>query len=99
MTTAEAASRWRPLVLVSFLPSGEYKDLKTTHPLQHLESFKIAAGCNLGNVLEPLITAITTTATPLFTVMELFHPDTELYLMRPAHFHFFSCLAPPQAHL
>ena len=89
---AEAASRWRSLVLVSFPPPGEYKDLQIVHPLPHLESFKLAASCDLGNFLEPLITAITTTATPRFIVMEVSHPDAVPFLVRPAHFQIFSSL-------
>ena len=92
MAAAEAASRWRSLVLLSLPPSGEYRDLQIMHPFQHLESFKLAASCNLGNFLEPLITAITTTVTPRFTVMEVFHPDAALYLVQPSHFRIFSSL-------
>ena len=92
MAAGEAALRWRSLVLVSFPPPGEYKDLQIMHPLQHLESFKLAASCELGNFLGPLITAITTTVTPRFTVMEVFHPDAALHLVQPAHFQFFSSL-------
>ena len=62
------------------------------HPLQHLESFKLAASCELGNFLEPLLTAITTTVTPRFTVMEVLHPGAALYLVQPAYFQFFSSL-------
>jgi len=92
MAAAEAASRWRSLALLSFPPSGEYKDLQIMHPLRHLESFKLDASCDLGNFLEPLLTAITTTVTPRFTVMEVFHPDAALHLVQPAHFQIFSSL-------
>jgi hypothetical protein len=92
MAAAEAASRWRSLVLNSLPPPGEYKDLQIIHPLQRLESFKLDASCELGNSLEPLLTAITKTVTPLFTVMEIFHPDAALYLVQPAHFQIFSSL-------
>jgi len=92
MAAAEAASRWRSLVLISFPPPGEYKDLQIMHPLQHLESFKLAARCNLGDFLEPLITAITTTVTHRFTVMEVFHLDAALYIVQPTHFRAFSFL-------
>ena len=91
-TAAEAASRWRSLVLVSFPPPGEYKDLQIMHPLLHLESFKLAASCDLGNFLKPLITSITTTVTSQFTVMEVFHPGAALLLVQPAHFQIFSSL-------
>jgi len=92
MAAADAASRWRSLALLSFPAPGGYKDLKIIHPLQHLESFKLAASCDLGNFLEPLITAITTTVTPGFTVMEVLHPDAALHLVQPAHFPLFSFL-------
>jgi len=92
MAAAGAASRWRSLALLSLPPPGEYKDLKIMHPLQHLESFKLTARCELGNFLEPLITTIITTVTPRFTVMEVFHPDAALHLVRPAHFQVFSSL-------
>jgi len=92
MAAAEAASRWRSLALFSFPPPGGYKDLQIMHPLQHLESFKLAASCDLGNFLEPLLTAITTTVTPRFTVMEVFHPDAAPHLVQPTHFQIFSPL-------
>ena len=92
MAASEAASRWRSLVLVSFPPPGEYKDLQIIHPLQNLESFKLDGSCDLGNFLEPLLTAITTTVTPRFTVMEVFHRDAALHLVQPAHFQIVSSL-------
>ena len=92
MAAAELSSRWRSLVLVSFPPPGEYEDLQITHPLLHLESFKLAASCDLGNFLEPLITSIAMTVTPRFTVMEVFHPGAALLLVQPAHFPIFSSL-------
>ena len=92
IVAAEAASRWRSLALLSLPPPGEYEDLQIMHPLEHLESFELAASCNLGNFLEPLLNAITTTATARFTVMEVFHPDATLYLLQPAHFQTFSSL-------
>ena len=92
MAAAEAASRWRSLAIHSLPPPGEYKDLQIMHPLEHLESFKLAARCDLGNFLEPLITAITTTITPRFTVLEIFRPDAALNLVRSAHFQIFSSL-------
>ena len=92
MAAAEAASRWRSLAIHSFLPPGEYKDLQITHPLNHLESFKLAASCDLGNILEPLTTAIATTVTPHFTVMEVFHPDAVLNLVQSPHLQIFLSL-------
>jgi len=92
MAAAGAASRWRSLALLSLPPPGEYKDLQIMHPLQYLESFKLAASCELGNFLEPLIAAITTTVTPRFTVIEVLNPDAALQLAQPAHFRIFSSL-------
>ena len=92
MAAAEAASRWRSLALLSLPPPGECKDLQIIHPVPHLELFKLAANCQLGNFLEPLLSAIITTVTPRCTVMEVFHPDAALYLLQPAHYHIFSSL-------
>jgi len=92
MAATGGASRWRSLALLSFPPPGEYKDLQIIHPLQNLESFKLDASCDLGNFLEPLLTTITTTVTPRFTVMEVLNPDAALHLVQPAHFQIFSSL-------
>ena len=92
MATAEAASRWRSFTLVSLPPPGTCEDLQIMQPLLCLEYFKLAATCDLGNFLDPLLTAITTTTTPRFTVMEVFRPDTALYLLQPTHWHIFSSL-------
>ena len=92
MAAAEAASRWRSLSIPSLPLSETYTDLQIMHPLEHLESFKLAAGCDLGDFLEPLTTAIATTVTPRFTVMEVFCPDAALYLVQSAHFQNFSSL-------
>ena len=92
MAAAEAASRWRSLALLSLPLSGEQRNLQIMHPLEHLESFKLATSCDLGNFLVPLLDAITTTVTPRFNVMEVFHPDAALYLLQPAHFQIFSSL-------
>jgi hypothetical protein len=92
MAAVEAAARWRSLTLLSIPPLGKYKNLKIMHPLQNLQSFKLAASCKLGSFLEPLITAITTTVTSHFTVMEVFHHDAALRLVQPAHFQIFSSL-------
>ena len=92
MAAADGASRWRSLALLSLPPPGEYEDLQITHPLQHLESFKLVANCELGSFLEPLLKAIITTVTTRFTVMEVFHPDATLYILQHAHFQIFSSL-------
>jgi hypothetical protein len=92
MAAAEVASRWRSFELLSLPPPGKYEDLQIMQPLRKLESFKLAASCTLGNFLEPLITAITTTVTPQLTVMEVFHLDAALHLVQPAHYQIFSSL-------
>ena len=92
MAAAEAASRWRSLELLSLPPPGKYEDLQIMHPLQHLESFKLATSCNLGNFMAPFLNTIITTVTPRFTVMEAFQPDAALYLLQPAPFQVVSSL-------
>jgi len=92
MAAQGVASRWRSLALLSLPPPGEYKDLQIMYPLQHLESFKLAASCDLGNFLEPLLTVITATVTPRFTVMEVLNPDAAPHLVQPTHFQIFSPL-------
>jgi hypothetical protein len=92
MAAAESAPRWRSLALLSLAPFGDNKDLEIMHPLQHLESFKMVASCKFGNFLKPLLTAIITTVTPDFTVMEVFHPDAALYIVQLAHFQAFASL-------
>ena len=92
MAAAQSASRWRSLELVALPPPGKYKDLQIVLPLQHLETFKLAPSCDLGNFLEPLMTTITATVTPRLTVLEVLHPDAAPYLVQPTHFQLFSTL-------
>jgi hypothetical protein len=92
MGAAQAASRWRSLILLSLPPPGEYEDLQIVQPLQRLESFKLAQPCHLGNFLLLIMTAITTTVTPLLTAMDVANPDAAFYLVQPAHFRIFSSL-------
>jgi hypothetical protein len=92
MAAAEASSRWRSLTLVSLPLFFPYKDFPTMKPLQHLESFKVAARNTLGHSLGPLMNAITTNVTSRLSVMEILDPDTALYLVQPAHLHVFSSL-------
>ena len=92
MAAAQAASRWRSFELVALPPPGEYKDLQIVLPLQHLETFKLAPSCSLGNLLEPLMTTITSTVTPCLTVMDVLHPDATPYLVQPTHSQIFSTL-------
>jgi hypothetical protein len=91
MAAAQVASRWRSLALVSLPPAGEYMDLQIVQPLQYLESFKLTSDCNLGNFLEPLMTAIAA-ETPRLTVMELADLGALLYLVQPPCSHVFHSL-------
>jgi hypothetical protein len=92
MAAAGAASRWRSLAILSLPPPGMYKDLQIMQPLRHLETFKLAASCELGNFIEPFMTAIVTTVTQRFTALEVYHPDAAVYLVQPAHFQALSSL-------
>ena len=92
MAAAEAASRWRSLAIFSLPHPGECEDLQIIHPLQNLESFKLAADCKLGNFLEPLLKAVITTVTLRFTAMEVFHTDASLSVLQTAHSQIFSFL-------
>ena len=92
MAASQAASRWRSIEFISLPPPEEYDDLRILQPLKRLESFKLALGCNLGNFLVPLMTAITPTATPRLTAVEVADSDAILYLVQPTHIHRFSCL-------
>jgi len=89
---AQVASRWRSLELVSFPPSGTYKDLDIMQPLSRLESFQLRPDCQLGNFLGPFMTALTATSTPHLTVLEVADPDASVYLVKPACLHIFSSL-------
>jgi hypothetical protein len=92
MAASKAASRWRSIEFTSIPPPEKYKDLQILQPLQGLESFKLAQGCNLGNFLVPLMVAITTSVNPRLTIVEVADSDAALYLLQPTHFHMFSCL-------
>jgi len=89
---AQVASRWRSLELVSFTPPGSYKDLDITQPLSRLESLQLMPDCRLGNFLGPFITALTATATPHLTVLEVADPEASVSFVQPACLHIFSSL-------
>jgi hypothetical protein len=82
MAAAQAASRWTSFNLISPPPHGEYKAMQILQPLVRLQSFKAARGC--GGLLEPLMTAISRSASPNLTIMELADPVTVHYLVQPA---------------
>jgi len=70
------------------------------HPLENTRICKSYTFCSILSPsnstqvanLATSLTAITTTVTPRFTVMEVFHPDAALYIVQPAHFRAFSSL-------
>ena len=93
MAAIQAASRWRSLVLRSFPPPGEYKKVHTIlQPLDSLWSFRMSEDCDLGDLFEPLMTAIATTAPPHLTDLDLSDLNSVLYLTRPACLHVFCSL-------
>jgi hypothetical protein len=93
MVACEAASRWNFLALLSFPPPGEYKAPDTiAQPLESLRGFFMGEHCDIGNLLEPLMTAITTTVLPHFTILNLSNLRAVQYLVQPACLHVFCSL-------
>jgi hypothetical protein len=82
MAAAQAASRWRSLSLISPPPHGDFKSLQILQPLKQLASFKLAQG--FGMFADLLMTAISGTATPHFTKMELDDPVAVPFIVQPA---------------
>ena len=97
MAAAQAASRWTSLNLISPPPFGECTDVRIWQPLMHLESFKVARG--FGGFLEPLMTAIRTSASPKFTSIKIEDPAAVLYLVQPAGLHITHFLTTIKIHL
>jgi len=85
MAAAQAASRWSSLTLISPPPREEYKALQILQPLVHLESIRVA--CDVGEFLEPLMTAISRCDSPNLTTIHLEEPTAVLYLVQPACLH------------
>jgi hypothetical protein len=85
MAASQEASRWSSLNLISPPPHGEYKALRILQPLVHLESFKLA--CDFGEILGPLLTDISESASPKLTTMHLKDPVAVLYFLQPACLH------------
>ena len=81
MAASQAASRWRSLNLISPPPHGEYNDLQILQPLTHLEAIKLGRG--FGQFVEPLMIAVSKTASSNLTTMDLDDPVAVLYLVRP----------------
>ena len=92
MAAIEAASRWQFLSVYSLPQPGEREIIQTVPPLKNLESFYLGHGCDLGTFFEPLMTAITTTATPHLTNIQLHNLSALLYLVQPDNFHVFCSL-------
>ena len=87
--TAQVASRWSRLSLISPPPHGEYQDIHITQPLEHLGWLDLASG--FGNLVAPLVTAISQTA--ILRVMWLADPAAVLYLGQPSYSHIFNFLS------
>ena len=92
MATIEAASRWQSLVIDSLPRPRTFQAFQIVPPLKSLEFFCLEHGCDLGNFLEPLMAAITTTATPHLTSMSLNGINAVLYLVQPECLHVFCSL-------
>ena len=90
MAAIEAASRWQSLAIYSLPRRGKYMAFQAMPPLENLEY--ICLSCSLGCFLEPLMTAITTTATPRLRNMTLRNLSAVLYLMQPNCLHVFCSL-------
>jgi hypothetical protein len=93
MVACEAASRWHFLILRSFPPPGEYKAPDTiVQPLESLRGLILREHYDLGSFLEPLMAAITTSAPPHFTRLNLSNLGAVQYLVQPACLHVFCSL-------
>jgi len=91
MVVCQAAPRWTFLNIRSFPPPGEYNTPHiTVKPLESLRGFIMREHCDLGSFLEPLMTAITTTAFPRLTKLKLSDSRAVLYLAQPTCPHYFS---------
>jgi len=93
MVACQAAPRWQFLDIRSFPPPGEYNAPDATvESLESLRGFIMREHCDLGSFLEPLMTAITTTALPRLTKLELSDSRAVLYLSQPTCPHYFFSL-------
>ena len=86
------ASRWESLRMYSLPRPGKCKTFQTVPPLKNLKTFYLGQRCDLGGFFEPLMTAITTTATPQLTFMSLENLGAVLYLVQPDRLHVFCSL-------
>ena len=92
MAAIDAASRWRNLLIYSLPRPGRCKAFLKVPPLKNLEYFCLFPGCDLGSFFEPLMIAITTTATPHLRNINLQNLDAVLYLVQPECLHVFRSL-------
>jgi len=93
IVACQAAPRWTFLILRSFPPPGEFNAPDTTvQPLENLRGFIMREHCDLGSFFEPLMTAITTTALPRLTQLDLSDSRAVLFLVRPTCLHCFFSL-------
>ena len=83
MAAIEEASRWKTLWIGSLPRIGKCKAFQIVPSLKNLEILGLEPGCHLGGFFEPLMTAITATATPHLTEMFLGDLNTVLYLVQP----------------
>ena len=79
----EAASRWRYLRISSLPRPGKCNAFQIVPPLKSLKDFYLDEGCDLVSFCEPLMTAISTTATPQLTNMSLNNPNAVLFFTQP----------------
>jgi hypothetical protein len=94
MVANQAASRWRYLEIRSFPPPEEYNTRHQTLLCNIWKALEASSCTNtdLGNLFEPLMTAITTTAPPHLTELDLSNLNAVLYLVEPACLHVFCSL-------
>ena len=87
-----AASRWESLWIDSLPQPGKFKPFQIVPPLKSLRFFYLEQDCDLVSFFEPLMTAITTTATPLLTNMTVHNLNAVLFLVQPDCLHVFCSL-------
>ena len=92
MAAIEVASRWRSLEIDSLPRPGKCKAFQTVPPLKNLERIHLGQRCDLGSFFEPLMAAITTTATPQLKDIVLWNLNAVLFLVQPECFHVFCSL-------
>ena len=92
MTAIDVASGWRSLHISSLPRPGKCEAFQIVPPLKNLELFYLGQDCDLVSFCEPLMIAITTTATPQLTDMTLHNLNAVLFLVQPNCLHVFCSL-------